>query len=225
MKISVQVSIQAGDDAPTVVHEVFALERGAPAPGAVGLRLDEAKDLLAAVQEKMAAGQAGAALAEKAACPSCGTTHRHKDFRDIVVRTLSGTLRLPSPRWWHCSCSPHELRTFSPLAELLSGRTTPELPCLEAKFAGLASYGTSARLLAEVLPLGRPLHAAAVRLHTQAVAQRLEDEPGPEQRSFIAGCPAGWEELPRPDLPVVVASTAATSTPASSAPGGTAGSR
>ncbi len=204
MKISVQVSIQADDDAPTVVHEVFALERGALAPDTVGLRLDEAKDLLAAVQEKMVAEQAGAALAEKAACPSCGTTHRHKDFRDIVVRTLFGTLRLPSPRWWHCSCSPHEHRTFSPLAELLSERTTPELLYLEAKFAGLASYGTSARLLAEVLPLGRPLHAAAVRLHTQAVAQRLEDELGPEQRSFIAGCPADWEELPRPDLPIVV---------------------
>ena len=92
----------------------------------------------------------------------------------------------------------------APLAELLSERTTPELLYLEAKFAGLASYGTSARLLAEVLPLGRPLHAAAVRLHTQAVAQRLEDELGPEQRSFIAGCPADWEELPRPDLPIVV---------------------
>ena len=41
MKISVQVSIQADDDAPTVVHEVFALERGALAPDTVGLRLDE----------------------------------------------------------------------------------------------------------------------------------------------------------------------------------------
>ena len=38
----------------------------------------------------------------------------------------------------------------------------------------------SARLLAEVLPLGRPLHATAVRLHTQAVARRLEDGLGTE---------------------------------------------
>lgn len=36
---------------------VFALERGALAPGTVGLQLDEAKDLLAAVQEKMVAGR------------------------------------------------------------------------------------------------------------------------------------------------------------------------
>ena len=52
MKITVQVSIQADDNTPTVVHEVFALERGALAPDTVGLRLAEAKDLLAAVQEK-----------------------------------------------------------------------------------------------------------------------------------------------------------------------------
>ena len=160
--------------------------------------------MLAAVQEKMVAEQAGAALAKKAACPSCGTTRRHKDYRDIVMRTLFGTLRLPSPRWWHCSCSPHEHRTFSPLAEVLPGRATPELLYLEAKFAGLASYGLSARLLAEVLPLGRPLHATAVRLHTQALAQRLEDELGTEQSSFIEGCQAAWEELPRPGMPIVV---------------------
>jgi len=204
MKISVQVAIQVDDDTPAVVHEVFALDRGTLAPHTLGLRLDEAKDMLAAVQEKMVAEQAGAALAEKAACPSCGTTHRHKDYRDIVMRTLFGTLRLPSPRWWHCSCSPHEHRTFSPLAEVLPGRATPELLYLEAKFAGLASYGLSARLLAEVLPLGRPLHATAVRLHTQAVAQRLEDELGTEQQSFIEGCQAAWEELPRPGMPIVV---------------------
>jgi hypothetical protein len=204
MKISVSVTIEAGDDAPIVVDEVFALDRGALAPDTVGLRLQEAKGLLAAVQEKMVHEQIRAALAAQAACTGCGSAHRHKDSRDIVVRSLFGTLRLPSPRWWHCSCTDHKTATFSPLAALLPTRTTPELLYLEAKFAGLASYGTSARLLAEVLPLGRPLHATAVRLHTQAVAQRLESELGEEQPSFIDTCQRDLEELPRPDLPLVV---------------------
>ncbi len=52
--------------------------------------------------------------------------------------------------------------------------------------------------------MGRPLHAAAVRHHVQAVGQRLEDELGVEQAAFIDGCPAEWRELPRPDLPLVV---------------------
>lgn len=50
MKVSVQVVIEADGDTPTAVHEVFTLERGALGADAVGLRLDEAKELLSAVQ-------------------------------------------------------------------------------------------------------------------------------------------------------------------------------
>ena len=92
-----------------------------------------------------------------------------------MVRTLFGTLRLASPRWQHCGCRPQPTRTFSPLAAMLPERATPELVYLESKFAGLMSYGLTAKLLAEVLPLGRPLDASAVRHHTQAVAQPLDD--------------------------------------------------
>ncbi|MGH3805155.1 MAG: hypothetical protein ACRDRU_00620 [Pseudonocardiaceae bacterium] len=48
------------------------------------------------------------------------------------------------------------------------------------------------------------MHATAVRHHVQAVAQRLEDELGPEQFSFIDTCQRDREELSRPDLPLVV---------------------
>jgi len=120
------------------------------------------------------------------------------------VRTLFGTLHLRSPRWWQCSCQPQSTRTFSPLAALLPERTTPELLYLESKFAGLVSYGLSAKLLAETLPLGRPLHAIAVRLHAQATADRLDNELGPERPMFIDGCQRDWDELPRPDLPLTV---------------------
>ena len=121
-----------------------------------------------------------------------------------MARSLFGTLHLASPRWHHCGCQAQPSATFSPLAGLLPERTTPELSYLEAKFAGLMSYGLSAKVLAEVLPLGRVLHATELRRRAQAVAQRLEDELGPEQPSFIEGCPAQWEDLPRPDLPLVV---------------------
>lgn len=62
-----------------------------------------------------------------------------------------------------------EMRTFSPLAALLPGRVTPELFYLEAKFASLASYGISARLLAGILPLGRRLRYRHFYTHTRAV--------------------------------------------------------
>jgi hypothetical protein len=103
---------------------------------------------------------------------------------------------LDSPRWWSCPCTPrHGVRTFSPLAAVLRERTTPELSYLQARFAGLVSYGLSADMLSEILPLGRALHATTVR---------LEDELGDERPGFITGCPADWAELPRPDLPLVV---------------------
>jgi len=205
MRVRVQVVIESddNDDRPPAVHEVAQFERADARIDTLGLQLAEAKDLLQKVQEVVVGEQVRTCLAEQVACPECGRARRHKDADTIVVRTLFGTLHLRSPRWWQCSCQPQSTRTFSPLAALLPERTTPEL-YLESKFAGLVSYGLSAKLLAETLPLGRPLHAIAVRLHAQATADRLDNELGPERPMFIDGCQRDWDELPRPDLPLTV---------------------
>lgn len=204
MRLRVQIVVEADDGEAEMVRDAFELARRPLAPDTVGIGLAEAKELLAAVQEVVVDEQVKAALAEQADCGGCGRRHRHKDSRTIVLRSLFGTLRLPSPRWHRCRCDPRPTRTFSPLARLLPERTTPELVYLDARFAGLVSYGLSARLLAEVLPLGRTLDASAVRHHAQAVARRLEAELGPEQAVFIEGRQDEWERLPRPDLPLVV---------------------
>ena len=205
MKFSVQVIVHPDDtEASPVVREVFAADRDDLAPDTLGLQLAEAKDLLAAVQDTLAGQQASAAITRQVACPDCGRARRHKDTRTIVVRSLFGALRLASPRWWHCDCRDQPTRTFQPLAELLPERTTPELAYLQARFAALVSYGITAALLGELLPLGRRLHPAVARRQTQAVAQRLEDELGEERPSFIDTCQRDREGLPRPDLPIVV---------------------
>lgn len=80
MKVTVLVRIEADNDAPTVVHEVFDLERGPLAPGTLGLSLDEAKDLLSGLQDKIVSEQVKAAIADQVACPACGTARRHKEF-------------------------------------------------------------------------------------------------------------------------------------------------
>ena len=103
MKVTVQVVIDADAEAPTVVRDVFSLERGALSPDTLGLRLDESNGLLSALQEAVVDEQVTAALAALSACPHCDTPHRHKDTRGIVVRSLYGTLHLGSPRWWHCT--------------------------------------------------------------------------------------------------------------------------
>jgi len=65
-------------------------------------------------------------------------------------------------------------RTFSPLAAVLGERITPELSYLQARFAGLVSYGLSADLLSEILPLGRALHATTVRRQVQVPTQPIK---------------------------------------------------
>ena len=134
-----------------------------------------------------------------------GSSEDHRsDTRHIVLRTLFGTLRLESPRFRACPCAAAGPATVSPVAALLPERTTPELLLWEARYAALTSYGAAASLLSEAFPLGRTLQATAVRQQVERTAARLEDELGEERFSFIDTCPAEWEEMPRPGLPLVV---------------------
>src|SRR5450756_3119685 len=89
MKLTVQVVLHADDDTETVLGEAVTLIRQELAPETLGLQLQEAKDLLAAVQITVVEHQVAAALACQVTCPDCGVPRRHKDSRPIVMRTLS----------------------------------------------------------------------------------------------------------------------------------------
>jgi len=95
----VQIVLQADDaaDTPTVVRDVFSLDREALAPDTVGLQLGEAHDLLTAVQHTVVTHQVSTAITAQQPCPHCGQARRHKDQHTIVLGTLFGALRLPSP--------------------------------------------------------------------------------------------------------------------------------
>ena len=80
MKFTVQVVVPADDETETVVREVFTLQRGEPLTGdTLGLRVAEAKDLLAAVQDILVFHQASTVLSAQVGCPDCGAARRHKD--------------------------------------------------------------------------------------------------------------------------------------------------
>jgi hypothetical protein len=204
MKITVQIVVDPQDGTPPAVHQAGVIERIDLTPATAGLHLDEAHQVLGALQQHLIAAQAQGVLTAGRACPGCGRAFRHKDTRTIVVRTLFGVARIPSPRLRSCPCVSGSKVTFSPIAAALPERTTPELLYWESTYAALTSYDAAAALLSQVFPLGRALQATAIRQRVQAVAQRLEDELGDEQAGFITTCPADWEELPRPDLPLVV---------------------
>jgi hypothetical protein len=63
--------------------------------------------------------------------------------RPILIATKHA--RILGDRTYRCQCESHERTSFSPLAELLQERSSPELVYLETKFAALVSTGSSVK--------------------------------------------------------------------------------
>lgn len=205
MRIRVQVLIESDQEAtPPHVEEVACFEREHLSPETLGLRLEEAKQMLAGVQQVMAESQVEDYLEQQRQCSHCGQLLACKGHHQISVRTLFGKLTLSSPRLYTCSCWPQEKRSWSPVAVLFPDRSTPELLCQEVRWASLLSYGVTVKLLGDLLPMEHQLSTSTISRHVHQVAERLEGELGEEQSSFIEGCPDQWYKLPEPPAPLVV---------------------
>ena len=151
----------------------------------------------------MAERQVAEFTAQERPCPGGGRQRACKDRQSIVYRTPFGKLKLESPLLYRCRCELNPHASFSPLAERLPERTSPELTYLETKFAALVSYGLSLKLLEEVLPIGQQLSVTAIRHQVHQTAERLETERGKaqdilEHRSKAQG------RLPESAVPPVV---------------------
>ncbi len=66
------------------------------------------------------------------------------------------------------------------------------------------SYGLSVEVLSEVLPIADKITPATVRRQLHAVAERIENELGDEQFTFIEGSPSEWAKQPPPGPPLTV---------------------
>ncbi|GGO83985.1 hypothetical protein GCM10011348_29180 [Marinobacterium nitratireducens] len=202
MKFKVQlISVIGGHEE---ARDLVCLEREALDLATLGLTLAEGKGLLKAIQEALVEKQTTAYLDTQCHCPVCGKARPRKGGHHITVRTLFGKLTLDSPRLFHCDCQPHPTKTFSPLAQRLPERISPERLFLETKWGSLASYGLTVDLLKEVLPLDEQLNAITLRNHLLQVAERMEQALGEEQGCFIEGCQLDWDRLPLPDGPLTV---------------------
>lgn len=203
MKYTIQVVITT-DEGQTETRELASLEREHLSPTTLGLTLAEGKTILKALQEVVVERQLTAYLATQRPCAHCGTLQPSKGYHITQVRTIFGAIPVHSLRLHHCPCQPQATKTFSPLAVLLPEPTTPELLFLETKWAALVSYGITAQLLHDVLPIDDALAPCTIREHVFTVAERLEQALGEEQWSFIDSCPAEWSRLPIPDGPLTV---------------------
>ena len=196
--------VTIADNGQEQVDEITSLQRTELKMETLGLTLAEGKSILSEIQRLVVEAQTAECVAAYRHCPDCGQPRLSKGHHDLPLRTVFGKVTVASPRLLHCDCRPHETKSFSPLAQVLPERTTPEMLFLETKWASLMSYGLTTELLQEVLPMDSPLHASTIREHVCSVAQRLEDEMGEEQWSFIEGCQRDWNQLPPPDGPLTV---------------------
>jgi len=204
MKIKIQITVESDDGQLNVAQEVGHLDRGTLRPETLGLTLAEARSILAGIEQTVVEQQAAEFMAQQRTCSHCGHERPCKGRHHIVFRTPFGKLRLESSRLYDCQCESDGRTSFSPLAELLQERSSPELVYLETKFAALVSYGLTVELLKEVLPISQELSTTAIRQRVRRTAQRLEDELGEEQDMFIGGCQRDWDQLPDPAAALIV---------------------
>ena len=198
MKIKIHITVESDEGQSEVLQEVAHLDRGILRPETLGLTLAEARSILAGIEQTVVEQQAAEFTGQQRTCSLCGHERSCKGRHHVVFRTPFGKLRLESPRLYHCQCESDDRTSFSPLAELLQERSSPELVYLETKFAALVSYGLTVELLKEVLPISQELSTTAIRQRVRQTAQRLEDELGEEQDMFIGGCQRDWDQLPDP---------------------------
>ena len=164
MQFKVQV-ITLTDDGEESVRDVACVERDDLTAAGLGLSIADSKPILQGIQEVVVEWQMNDYLDARRHCPDCGKLRHSKGAHHIVFHTVFGDLPVESPRLTHCPCQAHETESFSPLAELLPEHTTPELLYLETKWAALSSYGTSVKLLPDVLPFDEPLEPVTIRNH------------------------------------------------------------
>src|SRR5262249_32770787 len=178
MKVRIQVIIEDDDGQVLDTHDVFSFQRKHLQPEQVGLTLAEAKGTLHGIQETIVHHQVNDYLQQQRSCLACEQPRRQKGKHTLVYRTLFGSFRIPSPRFYRCRCQDTGPCSFSPLARLLAERTAPELLYLETKWAALIPYRATSELLRDVLPLDHAVSTAVLRGNVHKVAQRMEGELG-----------------------------------------------
>src|SRR4051812_44661051 len=158
----------------TTETEVARLERGEEA-GLVdlGLRLNEAKQLTAALQAEMVSAQLAVTGERRCRCGACGRGLASKGHYRATFRSLFGDVPVRVRRLLVCPCQgPGEAKSFAAL-DLGAGTVAPELAYVTAKFAALAPFGKVAALLSELLPISGAQNAGTVRNRTLRVGQEV----------------------------------------------------
>jgi len=139
----------------------------------LGLTLPETKQLLACVQQTVAAAQAQSCTAWRPDCSSCGGRCHVNDWRLHLVATAFGTVTVRLPRFRCASCGHIETCVSWPS----HCRSTPELDQLRAHLSALMPFRVAAGVSAHLLPVEAGMSPETLRGQTLKIGERLRATP------------------------------------------------
>jgi len=200
MPAAVHVHLQlriVGDDGTVFTDsEILHLEKSDHQFETLGLSIGDSKSLQKCLQQQVVTAQAAAFVSRHRCCPACGRQLCRKGKYPIVFRTVFGNVTLSSPRYYRCGCHPADSQTFSPLTELFTEHTAPELLYLESRWASLISFGMTTALLKDVLPVADTTNPETVRQHLHKVAARQDADLGTSELGLSEDGPAAGQASP-----------------------------
>ena len=178
----------------TTETEFARIERDQQASLAeLGLRLDEAKQLTAALQAQLVPAQVAALGAHRRSCEACGRVLVSKGHYGATFRSLFGDVPVRIRRRLACPCQGAGGAKSCTVLDLGKDALAPELAYVTARYAALAPFGKVAALLSELPPLGGAQHASTVRNRMRRVGTEV-----------VQAHAAGTTNQPASSGPVVV---------------------
>src|SRR4051812_5151105 len=182
--------------------EVARFERGEEAGLAdLGLSLEEAKRLTAALQAQIVPAQVTTIGERRRWCVACGQRLANKGHYRATFRSLFGDVPVQVRRLLVCPChGPGEPKSFAAL-DLGKDAVAPELAYVTARYAALLPFGKVAALLSELLPVGGVQHAGTVRNRMLRVGEAVvqpysteiaEQPAAPAAGSVVVGLDGGY---------------------------------
>lgn len=157
----------------------------------LGLRLADAKPLLASIQSEIVTHQVQQDAETRVQCPECGKRRRVKDYRPRHFHTLFGSIQVRVPRFVCPVAGCAGVCAQSPFGEALTGRSTPEYDATRAKLAAQLPYRVAAGLLADLLPVSGGSTHTTVRNRTFTVAETITAQGSERAAAGKAEQPAG----------------------------------
>ncbi len=164
------------------IHALRRLRFSSQVHGDLGLKLEDAKDLLGRLQRAVLNAQIEEISDASRNCGDCSRTRPVHDYRTRIFDTLFGRFRVKVPRLCTCPCNAEERSSISPFAQVFPDLATPELQRLQAELGARHSFREAARILETFFPCAEQ-HNTTVRNRLGRIADDITNADPPKSQA------------------------------------------